>query len=57
MNPGKIKKIKLKKNISYSKKIIFLCNLGDVILVNTNWWYHSTSVQDGLSVTITNEYI
>lgn len=29
---------------------------GDVIVVNTNWWYHSTSVLDGLSITITNEY-
>ena len=30
---------------------------GDVIVVNTNWWFHSTSVEDGgLSITVTNEY-
>ena len=30
---------------------------GDIIVVNTNWWYHSTNVLKGTSVTITNEYI
>jgi hypothetical protein len=30
---------------------------GDVIVVNTNWWMHSTSVVQDLSVTITNEYM
>lgn len=32
---------------------------GDIIVVNTNWWMHSTKVIDGggLSVTITNEYV
>ena len=32
---------------------------GDIIVVNTNWWMHSTKVVGGrgLSVTITNQYI
>ena len=31
--------------------------LGDIIVVNTNWWFHSTSVLEDLSITITNEYV
>ena len=31
--------------------------LGDIIVVNTNWWFHSTSVLKDLSITITNEYV
>ena len=30
---------------------------GDIIVVNTNWWMHSTKVVGReLSVTVTNEY-
>lgn len=31
--------------------------LGDIIVVNTNKWFHATSVLEGLSITITNEYM
>ena len=30
--------------------------LGDILVVNTNWWQHSTSVHQDLSISITNEY-
>ena len=29
---------------------------GDILVVNTNWWQHSTSVHQDLSISITNEY-
>ena len=35
----------------------FLTITGDIIVVNTNKWVHSTSVLEDLSITITNEYM
>ena len=46
------------KSIAYFKERNFLIIIiGDIIFVNTNWWYHSTNVEQDLSITITNEYI
>ena len=48
------------KNNYFMKKILIkdklFSILGDILVVNTNWWQHSTSVHQDLSISITNEY-
>ena len=45
------------KEILWALIIYSSSYLGDIIVVNTNWWFHSTSVLEDLSITITNEYV
>ena len=44
------------RNLCMDEEISVDLHAGDILIVNTDLWEHSTYVKEGLSVSITGEY-